>query len=308
MAGRRSSSPPILIISGPTGSGKSELAQTLAERFNLSIVSADSRQIVRGFDIGSAKPGAIEREKYDYRMLDIITPGQSYSAFEYSRQAESEIQDVIKSGGVPLICGGSGLYIRALTEGIFESAPADPELRRNLENQAEELGPLEFHGSLEKVDPQSARAIHPHNVVRVVRALEIYQTSGQTKSELMSDQRKTAYSYRQLALTPPIEQVYERIGRRVDQMIGAGWESEVRNLIESHGVGTVRAARAIGYSELCDYLGGITPFEETIELIKRNTRRFAKRQMTWLRGIDDVKMHENAANLQAQAVNLLTHN
>ncbi len=306
--GEPESSKPILIISGPTGSGKSKLAHILAEQFNLSILSADSRQIVSGFDIGSAKPNAAERRRYDYRMLDLIEPGQSYSAFEYARQAQREIKSVLQSGKVPLICGGSGLYIRALTDGIFETAPADPELRSTLEQQAEELGPLEFHALLKKVDPQSALAIHPHNVVRVVRALEIYYTSSQTKFELMSDQERPDYLYRQLALTPPIELVYERIGLHVDRMFRDGWESEVRSLIETYGLEKIRAARAIGYTELCDYLGEIAPFEETIELIKRNTRRFAKRQMTWLRGINDIQMYESAENLQIDAVNLLNYN
>ena len=309
MAGRKPSEPPVLIISGPTGSGKSVLVHSLAAAHNVSVISADSRQIIRGFDIGSSKPTGEERRQYDYRMLDLIDPGQRYSAFAYARQAEGEIAEIVSSGRAPVVCGGSGLYLRALTRGFFESPPADPEIRRELENQAEELGPVRFHALLEKVDPISARAVHPQNVVRVVRVLEIFHSSGQTKSDLIDEQVQSIpeYTYCELALAPPTEWLYERINSRVEEMIQAGWESEVKDLVEEHGIDKIRAARAIGYGELCDHLEGDISLDESIELIKRNTRRFAKRQMTWLRGTDSVKMYEKAETVYSDAVKLLNN-
>ncbi len=280
----------ILIISGPTGSGKSAVVHQLADELPVSIISADSRQIIRGFDIGSAKPSAEERKRYDYRLIDIVSPGEGYSAFRFKEDAEREIKSVIKAGRIPVICGGTGLYIRALVEGIFEMPTPDPELRKKMADEAERLGPEGLHDKLRLIDPLEAEITHANNVVRVQRALEIYYLTGKTKSELAESQRLTAkpFEYTQLALTPPIADVYARINARVEVMLDSGWLSEVEELIATHGAENIRAARTIGYTELTEHLTGNMSLPAAAELIKQNTRRYAKRQMTWLRGVGDV--------------------
>lgn len=299
-----------LIITGPTGSGKSALAHELADQFPISIISADSRQIIRGFDIGSAKPSPEQRTCYDYRLLDIINPGQSYSAFSFKEDSEREISKIRKAGRIPLICGGTGLYIRALTEGIFEVPSPTVELREKLEKQAEELGPEKFHDELRRIDPLEAELIHPHNVIRVTRALEIYHLTGKTKSELTHSHRLAPRDSHclQLALTPPIDEVYQRINDRVDQMIEQGWLAEVDQLLESFGAEKIKSARAIGYRELTDHLAGTASLESSIELIKQNTRRFAKRQMTWIRSVEGIETYLNPADLLKRAHKALSSN
>lgn len=289
----------VLIICGPTGSGKSVLAHEIAASRNGAIISADSRQVVRGFDIGSAKPSAAERERYNYRLLDLVDPGQRFNAFDFKERAEKEIKRVFAAGQTPIICGGTGLYIRALTDGIIEIPSPDAELRARLEAESKELGPEGMHDKLRRIDPLEAEIIHAHNVVRVVRAIEIYYLTGKTKSELKHSQRhgETAYAYRQLALTPPIEIVYQRINARVDQMLEQGWLDEVRELLDKHGADALRRAKTIGYDELVEHLTGGGELSAAVELIKQNTRRFAKRQMTWLRGVEDVELFPSSPEL-----------
>ncbi|HSH00192.1 MAG TPA: tRNA (adenosine(37)-N6)-dimethylallyltransferase MiaA [candidate division Zixibacteria bacterium] len=277
--------PEILALTGPTGAGKSAVAHELARRYPLRIINADSRQIISGFDIGSAKPSAAEQREFDYRLIDVIDPGERFSAFHFQELAEREIRAARREGRIPVICGGTGLYLRALSEGIFEIEDSDPDLRDRLERQAADLGPEEFHALLRRVDPLEAELIHPHNVVRVTRALEIYHLTGKSKSELAHSQRLVERPFRflQLALTPPISEVYERINQRVDAMLESGWLAEVERLIERHGAETVLRAKTIGYTELTQFLAGEVAWEAAVERIKRETRRFAKRQMTWLR-------------------------
>lgn len=287
------------------------MVHQLASDHQVSVISADSRQVVCGFDIGSAKPNKDEQEKYDYHLLDMIEPGQRYSAFDFRRDALTAIDSVFSSGSAPLVCGGAGLYLRALTEGIFEIPDPDPELRVRLENMARELGGDFLHNELKKVDPESAESIHPNNVIRVCRALEIYHITGETKSSLANQQRQQIndtqkeINFHQFALTPPISQVYEAINGRVERMLDSGWPEEVEKLIKRYGAETIRQARAIGYSELVDYLADEVAWATTVELIKRNTRRFAKRQMTWIRGVSQIELFEDAETLlQAAAKHL----
>ncbi|MFQ5606869.1 MAG: tRNA (adenosine(37)-N6)-dimethylallyltransferase MiaA [Candidatus Zixiibacteriota bacterium] len=300
----------IVILTGPTGSGKSALAHRLAEGSPISILSADSRQIVCGFDIGSAKPDGNERERYDYRLLDLIQPGERYSAFRYCEDAEREIRDVFNAGRVPLICGGTGFYLRALSEGIFDAPQAIPELRQELERQAMALGPESFHDILRRIDPKAGNEIHSNNTVRIIRALEIFYSTGKTKSELveMPPKSPVPFRFRQFALTPPIDQVYRNIERRVEFMVESGWENEVRSLVDRYGINRIRTARAIGYSEWADCIDGKHTRDTAIELIKQNTRRFAKRQMTWLRGTKSAEMIPDPEKIIAKTRNLLCNN
>ncbi|MBN4076387.1 tRNA (adenosine(37)-N6)-dimethylallyltransferase MiaA [Gemmatimonas aurantiaca] len=293
----------VLIVTGPTGSGKSSVAHQLAERHKLSIISADSRQVVRGFDIGSAKPSVEEQERYRYRMLDLINPGERFSAFDFKEQAEKEIRKSFVAGFTPVVCGGTGLYIRALTDGIVEIPSPDAELRAKLASEAKELGAEGMHDRLRQIDPLEAELIHPHNIIRVTRAIEMYYLTGKSKSELLHSQRHsdTPYNYRQLALTPEISAVYQRINNRVDAMIEAGWLDELRELYEKFGEVALRRAKAIGYTELLDHLVNQQDLRVSVELIKQNTRRFAKRQMTWLRGVEHIEFHTSSSELTKAA-------
>ncbi len=298
---------PILIITGPTGSGKSGIAHQLADEFPLTIISADSRQIITGFDIGSAKPSQNDRERYDYRLLDIIQPGETYSAFRFKEDVEREIKRALRAGRIPIICGGTGLYIRAAVEGIFEIPTPDAELRQRMANDAEKLGAQGLHDKLRAIDPLEAEIIHANNTVRVQRALEIYYLTGKTKSELAESQRLTArpYEFTQLALTPPIADVYAKIESRVDLMFEQGWLAEVEALVERWGIEKIIAARAIGYTEITRHIEGELSLTAAVELIKQNTRRFAKRQMTWLRGADSVEFFAGSAALKNRALSIL---
>ncbi len=299
--------PPILIVTGPTGSGKSGIVHQIADELPISIISADSRQIITGFDIGSAKPSQSERERYDYRLLDIVQPGETYSAFRFKEDAEREIKRAIRAKRIPVICGGTGLYIRAAVEGIFEIPTPDAELRLRMAAEAEQLGAEGLHDKLRAIDPLEAEIIHTNNTVRVQRALEIYYLTGKTKSELAESQRLTArpYQFTQLALTPPIADVYARIESRVDLMFEQGWLAEVGALIERWGSEKIISARAIGYAEIARHIDGELSLPAAVELIKQNTRRFAKRQMTWLRGAGAVEFFDDSAALKTRALSVL---
>jgi tRNA dimethylallyltransferase len=307
MSPSKNSHSPILIVSGPTGSGKSGIVHRLADEIPITIISADSRQIVKGFDIGSAKPTRLEREKYDYRLLDVIQPGETYSAFRFKEDTEREIKRAHRAGRIPVLCGGTGLYIRAVVEGIFEIPTPDAELRQKMADEAERLGAQGLHEKLRAIDPLEAEIAHANNTVRVQRALEIYYLTGKTKSELAESQRLTErpFEFVQMALTPPIADVYARIESRVDLMFEQGWLAEVEGLIEKWGSERILSARTIGYTEIAKHLEGLLSLPAAVELIKQSTRRFAKRQMTWLRGADSVEFFSDPAALNIRAVSVL---
>ncbi len=280
--------PFLAAVAGCTASGKTALAIELARRHGGEIVSCDSMQIYRGMDIGTAKPDMAERAGIPHWLIDIADPTDphGYSCADYVRDARAAVSDILARGKVPILCGGTGLYLDAfLRGGTFEVTDSDPALRASLAEYAERNGEEALHRELEKADPESAAAIHPHNVKRVIRALEIYRMTGRRKSELDRESRTEDCPYRALVIGLRYRDrnvLYDRINRRVDAMMAAGLPEETRRLREAGVFDICRtAAQAIGYKELFPWLDGQASYAEAVESLKAATRRYAKRQITW---------------------------
>ncbi|MFZ1683574.1 MAG: tRNA (adenosine(37)-N6)-dimethylallyltransferase MiaA [Candidatus Zixiibacteriota bacterium] len=288
------------IICGPTGSGKSSVVHKLAKIRPIEVISADSRQLVRHLDIGTAKPSQSERQEVPYHLIDLIEPGERYSAFRFIGDATRTISEIRKRGHLPVIVGGTGLYLRALTEGVVEIEEPDFALREKLEKEAEEVGSEQMHARLKAIDPLEAAKIHPNNRVKIIRALEIYYLTGKTKSELTASgsYRRGQDQYAYYCLAPIRELLYDRINARVDQMIAQGWREEVSRLAQAGFSARIRAANIIGYSELLDVEEGVLSLEEALARTKQETRRYAKRQLTWFRNQTDARFFKDGKELQ----------
>jgi len=276
----------ILGIVGPTGGGKSALALALAERLGGEIVSCDSMQVYRRMDIGTAKPDAREQGRVRHHLIDVAEPWEPFSCADYVPLAEEAIRQCAERGKLPIVCGGTGLYLDALLR-KNDLAPdtVDETVRRELWERYEREGAEELYRELERIDPESAAATHPNNGKRVIRALEIYRVSGVTKTELDRRSREGGMRYDACVIGLRYgdrEALYRRIDRRVDAMLAAGLEAETRALM-AEGVFTRNqtAAQAIGYKELLPYCRGEATLEQAAEDLKTATRRYAKRQMTW---------------------------
>ena len=276
----------ILAVVGPTASGKTALSVRLAQALNGEVIACDSMQIYRRMDIGTAKPTAEEMAGVAHHLFDIVEPDELYSCADYVRDAQKVIDGVAKKGKLPILCGGTGLYLDSLLRGgNFEETETDPALREELAAFAREQGNHALHERLRAVDPESADAIHENNVKRVIRALEIYMTSGMTKTEADARSRRFESPYDATVIGIRFEDrelLYERIDKRVDLMLSDGLLEETeRLLLEGVFDKNATAAQAIGYKELLGYLRGEATLDESVELLKRATRRYAKRQMTW---------------------------
>ncbi len=275
----------IVAIVGPTASGKSALAEELALRLDGEIVSCDSMQVYRGLDIGTAKPDLFARARVPYHLIDLLEPETAFSAMDYRAAAEAAVTDILARGRLPVFCGGTGLYFETFLRGDGGAPAADPALRQALLDEAREKGAGALYAELGRVDPQAAAAIHPANVRRVIRALELYRATGVTKTEW--DRRAAGQPPRYDALTLCLTYadralLYRRIDERVDAMMQAGLLDEVKRLAEA-GVfeRSPTAAAAIGYKELLPCLDGRATVAEATEELKKATRRYAKRQITW---------------------------
>lgn len=283
----------ILCVVGPTASGKSALALELAKRLDGEIISCDSMQIYRGMDIGTAKPTADELSRVRHHMIDIAEPDTDFSCADYVTMAEKAIKDCAARGKLPIVCGGTGLYLDALLRGAdFEENAGDENIREELLAFAEREGVDALHAELAAIDPESAAAIHKNNVKRVVRAIEIYRVCGVPKSEL--DRRSRLLGDRFDATVIGLRYndrdiLYGRIEKRLDMMIAEGLEAETRKLL-SDGVFEKNrtAAQAIGYKELLGYISGEETLKDASDRLKMATRRYAKRQMTWFSAKDYV--------------------
>lgn len=284
--------PFVLAIVGPTASGKTALSVRLAKEFNGEIVSCDSMQIYRGMDIGTAKPTEEEKRGIPHHMIDIADVGEIFSSADYAAGASKCIDDIISRGRLPIICGGTGLYLDALLRGDDNSGGgADLEYRAEMEALALEKGKEYVHSLLAELDPESADNIHPNNVKRVIRALEIRHVTGTNKSELdrLSREKDQKYDHLILGLRYNDRQVlYDRIDRRVDDMIAKGLCDEVKELYDKGIFESKTASQAIGYKELLGYVKGELALDACVDELKRATRRYAKRQMTWFRALDGV--------------------
>lgn len=276
----------VLAVVGPTASGKSALAIELARRLNGEIICCDSMQIYKQMNIGTAKPDESELAKAKHHLFDFADPFVSFSCADYIPLAQAAIEDITSRGKLPIFCGGTGLYIDRLFSGSdFTATEIDEGFRRDMEAFASEFGNEALHGKLKEIDPKSADEIHPNNIKRVIRALEIFRTSGRLKSDLDAESKsfESPYDTVQIGLCyENRELLYNRINLRVDKMIEAGLLDETRSLLES-GVfeKNSTAAQAIGYKELLSYFRGEKSLDEATEDLKTATRRYAKRQMTW---------------------------
>ena len=272
----------MLLIVGPTASGKTRLSIGVAEKCGGEIVSADSRQVYRYMDIGTAKPTMVERKTVPHYCIDIQNPDESFSAGEYGILARRIVAEILARGRIPIVVGGSGLYIRALVDGVFFGDYKDRDLRERLKRQAEEEGLDDLYNQLSGVDPAAAQKIHPNDSRRIIRALEVYELSGKPMTRVQEEKTEPADFIPQFwGLDWPREVLYQRIERRVDEMVQSGLIQEVERL-KGMGFGLrYNSLDSVGYKEVFDYLGGSILFDEMVDLIKRNTRRFAKKQLTW---------------------------
>lgn len=274
--------PPLVILSGPTAAGKSRLALHLAEKMNGEIISADSRQIYRGLDIGTAKPSQDELNKVPHHLLDILDPDKVFSAYDYQEIASKTIHEILSRGKLPLLVGGTGLYIRAVLDGFDFPSEATPELKEELEQRAAEMGTYALHQDLQKVDPVAASRIHPHDLFRIMRALEVYHATGKPISSQREKKKEPNYNFVYFCLTDDRQKLYDRINARVLAMMDQGLLEETRRIVEKYGY-SLPVLKTIGYKELIDYLRGEYSLERAVELIQQHTRNYAKRQLIWFR-------------------------
>lgn len=285
----------VVVIAGPTASGKTDLAVNLALNANGEVISADSMQIYRYMDIGTAKPTKEEMKGIPHHMIDIADPDESYSVALYKKDAENCIKDVLSRGKLPIIAGGTGLYINSLIYNIkFSETVTDEEFRKKMNHIAQTEGPKVLHEMLQKVDPESAAKIHFNNVKRVIRALEVYEYTKKPISQHQKESRMEPPEYRYLVfiLNMDRDKLYERINKRVDKMLEAGLVDEVKMLLEMGYEPGSTALQGLGYKEIISYLNNEVPFDEAIRILKRDTRHYAKRQLTWFRAIKDAQWLE----------------
>ncbi|MFA5255802.1 MAG: tRNA (adenosine(37)-N6)-dimethylallyltransferase MiaA [Candidatus Omnitrophota bacterium] len=279
----------VLFIVGPTAIGKTKLALRLAREIKGEIISCDSMQVYRGMNILSQSPGLSEKKKVRYHLVRFLSPGKEYSAGSFKRRAALLIDDIIGRKRLPIIVGGTGLYMKGLVDGLFPAPGADPKFRLDMYNYASRYGNKRLHRRLEKIDPASANAIHPNNVRRIVRALEICHFTGRTMTELKSGTKGIAAKYRIkiFGLTSSREKIYSDINDRVDNMFKDGLIGEVKRLSGKRLSKTARAA--LGFKEALKFLNGEIDLETARDLIKQNTRRYAKRQLTWFRADNRIR-------------------
>lgn len=278
--------PQVLVLTGPTGCGKSQLALDLAERLGAEIVSMDSMALYRRMDIGTAKPTVDDRRRVPHHLLDVLEPWESASVAWWLERAEACCRDITQRGKRPLFVGGTPLYLKALLHGLFDGPPADETIRRRLNDEAASVGDAALHARLAVVDPVSAARLHPNDVRRVIRALEVWELTGRPisawQTQWMTSDHPPADS-RCLCLDLPRPELYTRIDARVERMVAEGLVDEVRALRQLERPLSREAAQALGYKEMFAYLDGRTNLMDTIQHIQMRSRNFAKRQMTWFR-------------------------
>ncbi|MFP4532095.1 MAG: tRNA (adenosine(37)-N6)-dimethylallyltransferase MiaA [Desulfobacterales bacterium] len=277
--------PKIVVIGGPTGIGKTELSLKLAETFHGGIVSADSMQIYRFMDIGTAKPGPVERKRALHFMIDVADPDEPYDAARFAGEARDCIAELTGRGMLPFVIGGTGFYINALLYGLCEARPASAEIRKQLRRELEISGSCVLYERLADCDPEAAGRIHPNDSYRVIRALEVYQLTGQPMSAYQQAHgfQELPFDALKICLTIDREILYARINQRVDEMLSQGLLAEVRELLEKGYSAELNSMKSIGYRHMADYIQGRLDWEEAVSLMKRDTRRYAKRQLVWFR-------------------------
>ena len=277
--------PKVIVICGPTASGKTALSIELAKKINGEIISSDSMQIYKNMNIGTAKPTKEEMSGIQHYLLDFVEPDKRYSVAEFKRDAEKAIEEILGKGKIPIVVGGTGLYVDSLIYGIeYQEIELDEKYRKELEKIAEEQGLEVLYEKAKKIDSEAMKKISPNDKKRIMRVLEIYKSTGKTKTEQEAESRKKElkYDYKVFAINMDREKLYERINKRVDIMIEQGLIDEVKELLNNYKEFPT-AMQGLGYKEVVDYLNGKMTKEEMIEKIKMETRRYAKRQITWFK-------------------------
>jgi len=291
-------------LTGPTASGKTEVGIELARLLDAEIISLDSMALYRRMDIGTAKPTPEQRAAVPHHLIDIIEPEQEYSLARYVQAASEQVAAITERGREVLFVGGTPLYLKALLRGIFTGPEADWDFRRQVQREVDIVGSQALHDRLQQVDPLSAAKLHPNDTRRIIRALEVYKITGQPIShmQLHFDHGRPAQQCRVFALQRPLPELNARIHRRVDQMFAQGLVDEVRKLRQS-GCQLGRTARqAVGYREVLEHLEGKYDLGETVERVKVRTRRFAKRQRTWLRSLSECRTVEISGSITAEEI------
>ncbi len=280
--------PKIVIVCGPTGVGKTAFAIELAKRFGGEIVGADSMQIYRRMDIGTAKPTAEEKAAVLHHMVDIIAPDEPFDAAAYGRWADAIVTQLLADNKVAFVVGGTGLYIKALIYGLFNGRTVDDGVRQTLQARLADEGAPALHAALKNRDPMAAARIHPNDAYRILRAMEVVETTGRAISEFHDAHHfgKARYRALYLGLTLPREQLYARIDGRVDAMIEAGLLEEVRGLLSSGYGPELKSMQSLGYRHMIAYIQGELTWDEALRTLKRDHRRYAKRQLTWFKAVD----------------------
>jgi len=284
----------IIIICGPTGIGKTSAAIKIAEEFKGEVISADSMQIYKYMDIGTAKPTLKEQMAVKHHMIDIVEPNQHFDAAKFADLSHDIILKLNKEGKLAVVAGGTGFYIKALVYGLFQSEKVFPGIKKRLQDEALICGAPFLHRRLKKIDPETAKKLHQNDTSRIIRAIELFEGTGKRISE---QQRKHGFAeqrFRVLSIGLNMERakLYSRINQRVDQMIDLGFIKEIRSLLSMGFTENLKPMQSIGYRHLFDFLQKNSPWEETIETFKRDTRRYAKRQLTWFNSDPKIKWLE----------------
>lgn len=289
---------PLVVIAGPTASGKTGAALQLAHALGGELIGADSVQVYRGFDIGSAKPTHEELQGIPHHLIDVVDPDQAIDAMEFARLADAAIEGVVARGRVPLVVGGTGLWIRALVRGLVDVPLPDPEIRGRLEAEAEAQGAPTLHARLKTVDPLSAEAIHPNDALRIVRALEVFEQTGRALGELRREHALGEPRYPTLfvVLEAKGEDHDTAIQTRIDAMLAAGWIDEVRALLK-RWPREARAFGSVGYREIVAHVLDDVPLDDTKRAARKSTRLYARRQRTWFSGEPGVSWRTTATTL-----------
>lgn len=301
-------------LGGPTACGKSEVAIHLAKLINAEIIAMDSMSLYRGMDIGTAKATPDQQARVPHHLIDILDPHEDFSLADFVTTAERICREIVARDRLPLFVGGTGLYLRGLLRGVFDGPAADPEFRRRIETQAADEDSDWLHRELAKVDPESAAKLHPNDARRLVRALEVHHVTGrplsaQQRQSALAPEDRPQYVY---WLEPPRAWLHERINRRVEAMVAEGLIDEVRALLDRTPPISQTAAQALGYKEAIAHIQGEQSLTETIDLIQRRTRQFAKRQHTWFRNLEEciaipITGQETPEELAHRIANLIPH-
>lgn len=275
----------VIIILGPSGVGKSELALALARELKSEIISADARQIYRGMDIGTGKPPLELRTEIKHYLIDIVEPDEDFDAAKFKKLADATIEEIFKKGKIPIVVGGSGFYIRALTQGICLTPPKDRKLRENLEGLTQAKGKDYLYQRLMKIDPEAAERIHSHDLRRIIRALEVYEQTGLPLSQIQtqSQNSENRFKFIKIGLLRPRKELYKQAEERIKKMFQQGWIDEVKTLLDKGYQPELPALHALGYREISQVILGQISLVRAQSLIKQKTRHFIKRQLTWFK-------------------------